>query len=379
MKKFFLFATLVGVALTSCVKDELSQEAMQQQEITFAAPVVTPSTKAVNEVGTDYTNGLSFGVWGFYYANGYDAFANGVEYMPGNATGAITAGGLEISDNSGVWKNATNTYYWPKNGSLTFNAYAPYSEASHASVTAKGIQFTDYDVTSTANVDLLYSERIEDKTANDNTGKEGVDVVFKHALSSIRFAVKTADTYTGTTITLTGITLKNVYSVADFNQGLTDAADAETPELEIDGTGALVKDGTAYKNFLWSGWATQTDYSVASIYSGGVVTATPVYVHNGTATATENVSDLILLPQDLTNVVLSVDYTITNPGGTVIEQNGTISLYGNDGVEDGQTDRIIHAWERGKRYTYTISIGLTEIKFDPTVTPWVDITVGGSI
>ena len=130
---------------------------------------------------------------------------------------------------------------------------------------------------------------------------------------------------------------------------------------------------------MWSGWATQTDYSVASIYSGGVVTATPVYVHNGTATATENVSDLILLPQDLTNVVLSVDYTITNPGGTVIEQNGTISLYGNDGVEDGQTDRIIHAWERGKRYTYTISIGLTEIKFDPTVTPWVDITVGGSI
>ena len=382
MKKIFLFAALAGVALTSCVKDELSQEAKQQSEITFAAPIVSPATKAVNEVGTDYTNGSNFGVWGFYYASTYDGFANGVEYMPGNANGDITDGGLEISDadGDGCWEN-TNTYYWPKNGTLTFNAYAPYSENAHAGVTAEGIQFTDYDVADAADIDLLYSERIADKTAESyaTEGHEGhVDVVFKHALSSIRFAVKAAAEYEGTTITLTGIKLNNVYSIADFNQGLEDAADAVTPELEIDTDGALVKDGTAYKNFLWSGWDSQKSYSVAEInITDGVLTTDALYVHNGSTTPSDNTSDLILLPQDLTNVELEISYTITNPGGTVIEQTGIVSLYKNDGLENGQTDRIIEAWERGKRYTYTISIGLNEIKFHPTVTPWIDITVNG--
>ena len=83
MKKIFLFATLLGVALTSCVKDELSQEAKQQSKIVFDTPVVSPSTK-VAEIPVGYDNNLSFGVWAKYYQNGNyvdNGFASAPLYM----------------------------------------------------------------------------------------------------------------------------------------------------------------------------------------------------------------------------------------------------------------------------------------------------------
>jgi len=43
--------------------------------------------------------------------------------------------------------------------------------------------------------------------------------------------------------------------------------------------------------------------------------------------------------------------------------------------EDSATSADIEAWEMGKRYTYTITIGLEKIYFSPEVTEWVDVTV----
>jgi hypothetical protein len=251
------------------------------------------------------------------------------------------------------WGFAT-PYYWPKNGNLSFIAYSPYTAAvsATASVKGQGIQFTGYTVGDAADVDLLFSEVARNKTMADvNTVApwSGIDIAFKHALSSVRFAVKTAATYTGTTIKVKNINVLNAYSVADFNQGLEDNATAVT----------------APANACWSGYATERTYDA---FTGDItVGATAKYVHNDNATAAENKTDLILLPQPLqdgTQVKVQVKYTITSPNGNTFDQVTELPLTGT--------------WKRGTRYTYTVVFGLDEIYLDPTVEAWDDVN-GGDI
>ena len=380
MKKIFLLATLLGVALTSCVKDELSQEAKQQSKIVFDTPVVSPSTK-VAEIPVGYDNNLSFGVWAKYYQNGNyvdNGFASAPLYMNNvkvkkDATeGWITYGGSP---------EVVTPYYWPKNGTLTFIAYSPYE--ANATFDHTGITFTDYTVDGDVSKqkDLLYSER----TYNYNTGI--VPIAFKHALSSIRFTVKAGGTYTGTTLTLKSVSLTNVYPTATFNQGLTDISTSETPTLNVNASGVLTVDET----FLWTGHTgTPTEYFATIHDDAKVLSTTAEYLHNGKSyvgtnleTNAENTTSFILIPQNLTNIKLKVVYEIENPGGVVIEQTGIIDLYQTDGVQNpngtalNRNDMI--AWERGKRYTYNITVGLNKITFTPSVEGWDDIVVDGAL
>ena len=253
MKKLFLIAAIAGAALVSCTKNEVAPSVNEQQEITFAAPVISTSTK-VTEVANNYDTGLTFSVWAHYYdqttdGSVYTDFADGEVYMsevPVSYDGTIKG-----------WKNAT-TYYWPKNGSLTFIAYSPSSVATYADVDANGIKFTDYVVGApSTQVDLLYSERAYNKTAVDRTTAQaapyaGVEVNFKHALSSILFKVKAHADYAGTVLTVKKIEVLNAYSTGDFTQGLADQNGATTGQkVTIDG----VETQTAA---AWSDYATET-------------------------------------------------------------------------------------------------------------------------
>jgi hypothetical protein len=233
---------------------------------------------------------------------------------------------------------------------LSFIAYSPYTAAvsATASVKGQGIQFTGYTVGDAADVDLLFSEVARNKTMADvNTVApwSGIDIAFKHALSSVRFAVKTAANYLGTEIKVKEIKVLNAYSKGNFNQGLEDNATAVT----------------APANACWSGYATERTYDA---FTGDItVGATAKYVHNDNATAAENKTDLILLPQALVHttntVTVKVNYTIQSPSGNVLNQVTTLPLAGD--------------WFRGNRYTYTVVFGLDEIYLDPTVDTWADV------
>ena len=373
MKKLFFIAAIASAALVSCTKNELAPSVTEQQEISFAAPVMSPTTK-VAEIANNYPKDADskFAVWAYYY----DDETDGGEYTDFD-DGEIYMNEVVVKYNETLkgWRPESKSYYWPKNGSLTFIAYSPSSVAAYADVDEKGINFTEYvvDTDVAKQTDLLFSERAYDKVEVDQATSAadpyaGVQINFKHALSSILFKVKAAETYTGTTLTVTKIEVLNAYSQGDFTQGLADSNGAVT--------GATVE-GVETKA-VWSDYEAETTYVAYENATGLALTNAAVYAHNGTATKTDNTTDLILLPQDLTHsdsdpatpdkeVSIRVTYTLENTDMTdAITQVATVSLA--NGFKVGET--VIDAWEIGKRYTYTISVGLGEIYFDPLVEAW---------
>lgn len=377
MKKFFIFAAMAGAALVSCTKNEPAATD-NEQLITFAAPVVSLNTKAATEVWNNYPTGsdYDFAVWAKYfvdsnYNNGtYTKWDEGQTYMEE----------VRVSHDGGTWAPTSN-YYWPKNGSLTFIAYAPVSKNAYASVTEKGIAFTNYDVSTVPSeqVDLLFSERTYnqqvsnmDNTAGDkvtgNTGAvkddiyKGIHISFKHALSSILFNVSTKEDYTAsTTITLQSITVIDAAEVASFNQNLVD------------------ENGKVTTNAAWdtndNGVPPLTNYPV-DINVNQVITTTPYYPSGITketaATDGLRATDLILLPQDLSGVTVKINYTIDNKGaGSLVAGDNSEAL--TQIAELPLKTDAVPAWEMGKRYIYNIVIGLDTITFEPYVQDWVNV------
>lgn len=373
MKKLFFIAAIAGVALAGCTKNEPAPSVTDQQAITFAAPVVGLNTKATNEVWNNYPTGTAydFAVWAKYYVdpadvtNGtYSTWTEGNTYM-----NEVT---VSYSDNT--WAPAQN-YYWPKNGSLTFIAYAPAGRAE-AAATESGITFTDFEVTQTVSdqVDLLFSERAYNKKAVDDnevgsegTGAEagvtadiykGVHLSFKHALSSVAFTVKTLADYSGSTkITLNKIELLNVGSKASFDQNLKDENNAPTTAAS------------------WTAAAEPKNYLVDNSDNLNYVVDTEAYwtaSRSKTAPAAADglrATDFILLPQNLSGIKLKVTYTLAN--------NGTGSEQLVQVIEKDLQTAAIGSWEMGKRYIYNIIIGLDTIYFEPYVAPWVDVPTNG--
>ena len=370
MKKFFFLTVVAGVALAGCVKNEPAPFESEQQ-ITFAAPVVGLNTKAVNEVWNNYPTDAAydFVVWGYYYAGDtYTAFADGQLYM-NNVTVSYDG------DLSG-WAPATS-YYWPKNGSLTFIAYSPATVKATAEVTVDkaGIHIKKYTVDADAakQVDLLFSERAYNKKSVDDdiagsgeTDKEpsvtddryaGVHLSFKHALSSILFTARTKDTYTGTTITLKEISLLNIKSGGRFDQTLKDA-NGET---------------TAANAEVWSGQSEPKNYVISGLNQ--ILDANAYYPStNGTGSPAVadglRKSDFILLPQKFEPYglipTIQVKYTIKSPDSAPIEQ-----------VQEVPLRTLTDEWKWGYRYIYNLIIALDKIYFEPYVTPWTDDVSGG--
>lgn len=352
MKKIFILAAMAGAVLASCTKIEQAAT-NDEQQISFAAPVVSLNTKAASEVWNNYPTGNDFAVWAHYYSGNYDKFANGTLYM----------NDVTVTNNGTTWTPST-PYYWPKNGSLTFIAYAPASV--NATVGASGIQISNYTVNQE---DLLFSERAYDKRAVDDsdtggtlTGATpsvtvdpytGVHISFKHALSSILFTARTSQNYGSTIITLKEIELTGINSVGTFNQGLTDGP-AATTSLTAD---------------LWSSEGTPTTYTVTADQE---LSTTPYYTCNGTTTAPAvsegtRATDFILLPQAIgDDAKLKVTYTIQSGTGDAVEQALEVALKSS-----------VAEWKWGYRYIYNIIVGLDTISFEPYVADWADANKDG--
>ena len=359
MKKFFFIAAIASAALVSCTKNEVTPVA--EQEITFQAPVLYPTTKATDEVVNNYPTSNDFAVWAHYVADAeYTNFAEGQLYMNEKVV---------KYDGTSSWKTDGDQYYWPKNGSLTFIAYAPSSVAANAAVGASGITFSDYVVSNdaTEQVDLLFSERAYNKTSvDDETIKPdvptspnaggihdpytGVHISFKHALSSILFTARLSEAYTGTKITLKRIELTNVKSYGNFNQGLAD-----------NGTATTTADAD-----LWTGENNAITYTVAA---DELLNTEKYYTCNDTRVAPvaadgKRTTDLILLPQVIADdAKMVITYTIQSPDSIALEQ-----------VLDIPLKNVVTEWKWGYRYIYNIIIGLDTIYFEPYVAPWTDYT-----
>lgn len=347
MKKFFFAAIAAGIALTACVTNEEEVSVGTDAKISFEAPLVQNATRVTGEIGTNYDKNESFVVNAKFYQSTFNTWAGGTNYMTDET----------VTYNSGLnaWVSALD-YYWPKQGSLTFMAYSPADHTTWKPAIAGTPEVLKADgvIISNGNRDMLYSELIKNKVGSDNPGANaynGVDILFRHALSSIKFKVCLAtDLGENTIITLKAIQLQHVHQNGNFSWDLNVDHDPE-----------------------WTNTNTNNEYVITPVTGANqVLTETPTDVANA--------QPCIMMPQTLVhggtdgNVVAVIKYDITNTdeSGVVvstISQERTVDL---SNLDYGEGQGINAKWLPGKRYIYTVNAGLNRITFAPVVEDWVD-------
>lgn len=220
------------------------------------------------------------------------------------------------------WRHATDTYYWPKDATLKFACYSPYEfgAGTVSADAAKGVYFTGFSTTNdlSQQVDLMTSA----VSAEMSSGP--VAVPFNHLLSQIKFTVKTDKNY-GPYDKVDSFRINSVkftvYSKADYNNGVANYWDNHSAPMEYNALAAqyyITKDG--------------------SLQTLGV----PV----------------MIIPQNA--VTITVDYTINYDNVNIVTTDYTF------------TPTV--TWEKNTIYTYNLTIGLDEIKFEPTVVDWAVAT-----
>lgn len=358
MKKYILIAAVASVALAACTKNEVKPVEMDQ-EITYQ----TINTKAASSFASD----RHFTSYAYMLPSGQTWDSN-------SSSGSAYIADADIyyhNTPNYEWK-AVNTYYWPKQGSLTFFAWSTYT-TSKASLTgatvsctqAKGIQVDKFDIEQNKNVDFLVAEVAKDKKANEtqhadgsgNTWAKGVPTVFKHALSKLVFKVVTVKgganynyTTDNVTFTVKSIKLKGVNNKLAYSQDW--------------------QSGSTASKHTWTDPAPAVEIDVP-VFTGE-------YIASNSATAlTPAEGDYsIVIPQSFdADDVLEIIYEIKTEfiSGSPVTETVTIS--------DKKLSEVYTAkWEPGKEYTLTIKLGIDEVLWDPTLDDWavgttVDVTI----
>lgn len=365
MKKTCIFCAVAALAFTACEQQEnVPQEG---QAIRFEAPVMAPVVKSNGMAlqGTTYPEAGQFAVSAVWREEAdfttYGWNAGTAYFTEAVAEHATVPEDTHEAAGLGTWvTNPVN--YWPKQGYLTFQAYHPASVKANATIGGTGVKFHGANESDNyvlaldgTQVDLLYSDRVADKVKDDcvgGTGLHGIQLTFKHALSSIRFVASAEGIDDNTIITVTGIELLGVKNQGIFNQGMSDT---ET-----------VKAGT------WTPAGDLVNYA-------DVVTADQVIAHTAGGTLlTENVTavnDLLVMPQNLTNdAKIKVSYTIQSGENAPLAQTAEVQI-NTLTVGTGEASTSLAAFEMGKQYTFTFTWKLDVIHFAPQVTDWVGVTV----
>ena len=367
MKKSLLFAALAVVAMASCTKNELKVPSNGSDAVISFQPVVANATKATYLTTTNMKDECTkFGVFAWYAEPTLVAGSSATTYMD-NVTVTYDSLKDDTTNGSGAWKPDQN-YYWPKNGTLSFDAYAPAS--AHASTpgagtgkvnstAANGLEIENYTVAALANqYDLLYSTRTLNKsksTDGTNATYDGVDIAFKHALAAIEVTAKTAADYGIGAIKLNKVSILYAYNNGNFSQGMTDAITEDTP--------------------VWDNQNNEVEYVLydagSTLSNGADLSQTPL-----TSLTSPAISNAILLPQDFihtsgsgNHVSIKVDYSI-NGTTDYLAQTQTFKL---NTTTVGSTPQT--GWEMGKKYTYNFIFTLEDIYFAPSVTDWTEVTV----
>ena len=353
MKK--VFVTFLAVAsVIACTKSNVEFE--ETTEIGLK-PVAHNVTKSMM-IGKSFAPSESFNVWALYKpVNPATSIADWTKTAE-NQTTYIDEKEFFNKDAT-TWKGKTS-YYCLKMGSLLFAGYYPTSIKDQVEYTfdannnkmvisncvpdrvlpAKG-------ETTTYTEDLMYANMTPASVA-----KNDVSLDFKHALSWITVKVKQSEV--GPKIIVDNVNFTNVYPqgtatvdnmpVNNVSKGIewvTAGTAASVPVLEE--TRTVVVDDSEVKKVGYV--LTTQDYTLAY--------------------------EPLFIPQPMTTMVIT--YTIESGDGSSFQETKTVDL---SGLKTDDTDK----WEAGKHYTYTISIGTTEILIAPEVTDWVpveyDITPG---
>lgn len=334
MKKFTI-AALAIVSLAACTKSELVDQT-PAQEITYQ----TLTTKAAQP---------------FDVANKFTTYAVFLEEGKnwdddkGSATEYIWDAKITYVPADNCWKNETTTYYWPKQGSLTFFAWSDNTDKCNipegASIDCDkntGIVVNSYSLGSNTNYDLLVADIAKDQTMNTakvSVWKKGVPTVFRHAQSDLVFRVLTDKDYSGVTFTVKSIKLTGVGVSGSFDQH-------SGPK------GIWTVTSTGNLNVFTNGAEGKVDGVTPKIL-------TPVAADHH-----------IVIPQAIPDdAKLVIEYDVETNYGVPATVHVT--------AEKVLKDIYTADWEFGKKYTLDITLGLDEILWAPSVEDWEVGTVSG--
>ena len=348
MKKFFVMAALVGVALTSCMKNEVYVP-------TCDAPI---SFEVANYEAQTRANGV-FATTETFGVNAWSAYTD----EEGNTTTYPLMAGEEVAYTDGKWTTGT-PYYWPINGTVDFIAYYPADEAPDIAYEYDGTDTYTYEDYIVGEDDLMYADKAirfnKNNTAAENTsginsGFAGVPTLFHHALAKVNFKVQNANPVDATNSAYKYKIIVNSITLNVYNQG--------TLTLTNDGTDDDASLGTWNKptNEVWN--PTDVNALEELIWEDDTLV-----LADGTAkdyaTRTQYVlpQTLVTGKQDIT-----VDYTVIQMHNTT-----EISRKRYDPVTVDLNTLGLDHWQMNKNITYTISISKesAQILFAPSVEEW---------
>ena len=361
-KIIWISAAVLSVA--ACAKNEvIPVNSGENQEITFN---VAPKTKAEDaHHHTEFGKGNVFASWAYYLPGTvkWDKKDgdNTTDPITPATTPALYIAGAVIANTKpngadGFWKAKDKTYYWPKNGSLTFFAYS--LNKGDLTLDGKNSGFTcdpgtgisgGINMKDNPNTDFLVAEIAKDRTENVKTHfTEGVPTLFRHKLSNIVFKVA-AGSYDRTSFKLKSIQFKNIGCFGSYNQ---------VPESFSDGL----------QSVPYSPYYSQS-------VEGQNITTTLTEVDKN------SVKNWIFVPQRFDDETgeIEVVYEIITEVATekFVTQTVTKTIKLKElfpTVPNPDPSKVSGGWEMGKKYTINLTFTLNEILWDPAVEDWDPVT-----
>lgn len=323
MKRLFVVASLAIMAV-ACQKEEVRNEVLTP--IGFNTET-GKQTRAIQPTNDGYTD--NFGVFSYLYNAGEAG-----QLVMNNQK--VTSQGQTVDNNGDAV-----AYYWPNDpdNHLNFYAYSPFNVGNVSMATEGTLKLTDYvhtNYSGTAAVDFMVATAVTNaKFAGEytvgttkKTYGEGVPTVFHHEMTQVIFKVKTS--FTGGTITLKSITLKDIVNKATY-----------------EGTNAAIGQLSNWTPAATGGTGTYVlEIPNETVTSDGVTT-----------------TEVTMIPQTLA----AQNFTITYE----ININNVVEKVSKDFTFAAATDAIA-AWEPNKKVTYTLAVGLNSISFIPSVDSWDD-------
>ena len=365
MKKIILVIAAIAV-FTACSKQDVIFEEPDQIGISPVAQNITKSMLS----GTQFPN-EQFNVWAYYKQ--IDKGTTITEWQTSTLAQQEYIKEkpfTQTSETSKLWGGVV-PYYWPKVGSLMFVGYYPTGIENKVNYTFTSSEnkmtITDYTpgmVTSATShtEDLMYFNMTPSSYDGSVVGSNGnittgsnVDVVFRHALSWISvLLVKDANTPDAAKITVNSVKFTNVLPSGD----------------------AIVNNsptGNATNEIVWTADGTAKEIEVCpddNTETTDIKENEVILVKNNTTILAKQP---ILIPQTMTGNLV-INYTISSTDNSAFTETKTIALNTMQG-KVGETTTTLSAWQPARHYTYTITIGTTEILIDPVVTDWTGVSV----
>lgn len=359
-----IFSAFAGAVLllsaSSCVKVEADRDSVPAETISYqvvncrlkSPDVEKMSTKAGTNPFDDTKKFISSA---YFLPEGQNWDSRGEDGNLYRNSASVYIDGAEISKNGNVWKDASESYYWPKNGSLTFFSYAP-SDLPHASDAGNGVSISVDGVSykgwtadeSTYECDFMVAVPAKDKSSNSFAYySDGVPMLFKHKLAQIQFVafVEKDDDGTDDDIYIESLSLTNIYGMGDFSQNNTDEG-------------------------AWNNRSNPREYVLYRTDTPEKLSTTELkLMPSGLETMLMIPQNLSALSDDDINIGVSrkaPEINITYYKGTVGSKKETASVK-FEGIRS-------FLWGMGTTVKYSISFGDTDIPilFDPSVNEWGD-------